>query len=192
MDGPGRGCNGVVVAVAWRRGAAAGSVRRVSTNTGGGDRRRVAIAVARFNEEITGRLLDGARDALRKQGIADADVTVCQVPGVFELPLCCQWLCTSGRHDAVVALGAVIRGETDHYHWVCEAATQGLLRVQLDSNVPIGFGVLTCDDEAQALARAGGSEGNKGADAALAALEMARLRTLQCGTTTTPEAAKRR
>jgi 6,7-dimethyl-8-ribityllumazine synthase len=149
--------------------------------------RRIGIAAARFNQEITERLVHGAREALLAQGLADTDITVCWVAGVFELPLCCKWLCTSGRHDAVVALGAVIRGETDHYHWVCQAATDGILRVQLDTGVPIGFGVLTCDDEAQALARAGGNVGNKGADAAVAALEMAVLRTQQCGTTAPPE-----
>ncbi len=138
--------------------------------------RRVAIAVARFNEVVTDRLLAGALGALRTAGVADDDVTVCHVPGAFELPQCCHWLGGSGRFDAIVALGAVVRGGTDHYGNVCDGATQGVLRAQLDHGVPIGFGLLTCAELQQALDRAGGSAGNKGEDAALAALEMADLR----------------
>src|SRR5262245_7145715 len=137
---------------------------------------RVAIAVARFNEPITERLLQGALQACRAAGVADADVTVVRVPGAFELPLLCQWLAGSGRFDAVAALGAVVRGDTDHYGYVCSAATDGVLRANLDTGVPVAFGVLTCDDLGQALARAGGDAGNKGADAIHAALEMAALR----------------
>lgn len=146
---------------------------------------RVAIAVARFNPEVTERLLAGALAALHDAGVADGDVTIARVAGAFELPLASRWLAGSGRFDAVVALGAVIRGETDHYDWVCAAATDGLLRVTLDTGLPVAFGVLTCATEEQALARAGGTgangandgtEGNKGADVARAALEMARLR----------------
>lgn len=137
---------------------------------------RVAIAVARFNHEVTERLLDGALTALREAGVADEHLTVAEVPGAFELPLACRWLAATQRYDAVVALGAVIRGDTDHYDYVCSAATDGLLRVTLDAGLPVAFGVLTCDDEEQAMARAGGAQGNKGADVALAALEMVRLR----------------
>lgn len=139
---------------------------------------RVAIAVARFNEVVTERLLAGARRALAEAGVAEGDVTVAHVPGAMELPAACAWLCRTGRFDALVALGAVVRGETDHYDHVCGAATQGLLRIGLDTGVPIGFGVLTCATMEQALSRAGGAAGDKGADAALAALEMARLRSL--------------
>jgi 6,7-dimethyl-8-ribityllumazine synthase len=136
--------------------------------------RRIAIAVSRFNRDVTERLLAGARDALRRTGVADADVTVAWVPGAFELPLCCQWLAAQ-RPDAILALGAVIRGDTDHYDYVCRAATDGCLHVTLATGIPVAFGVLTCDDTAQAMARAGGSEGNKGEDVALAALEMVAL-----------------
>jgi 6,7-dimethyl-8-ribityllumazine synthase len=136
----------------------------------------IAIVVARFNPEVTGRLLDGARKALAAAGVAADAITVARVPGAFELPVACRWLAGSGRFDAVVALGAVIRGDTDHYEHICRAATDGILRVALDTGVPIGFGVLTCATEEQGLARAGGAAGDKGADAALAALEMARLR----------------
>jgi 6,7-dimethyl-8-ribityllumazine synthase len=136
---------------------------------------KVGIAVARFNEVVTGRLLQGALAACRACGVADTDITVVHVPGAFELPQASAWLATKGRCDAVAALGAVIRGETSHYDYVCSAATDGCLRVNLDTNVPIAFGVLTCEDLAQAMARAGGDAGNKGNDAVLAALEMAQL-----------------
>lgn len=135
---------------------------------------KVGIAVARFNEVVTDRLLQGALEACKQTGVADADVTVVHVPGAFELPLACQWLVRGGA-DAVVALGAVVRGETSHYDFVCSGATDGVLRVNLDTGVPVAFGVLTCEDLGQALARAGGAAGNKGDDAVRAALEMARL-----------------
>ncbi|MEQ1631569.1 MAG: 6,7-dimethyl-8-ribityllumazine synthase [Planctomycetota bacterium] len=136
---------------------------------------KVGIAVARFNEVVTGRLLAGALQACRAAGVADADITVVHVPGAFELPQACAWLATAAQCDAVAALGAVIRGETSHYDYVCSAATEGCLRATLDTDVPIAFGVLTCEDLGQALARAGGDSGNKGNDAVLAALEMAQL-----------------
>ena len=137
---------------------------------------RVAIAVARFNEEVTEGLLRGALAALESAGTAGTDVTVVRVPGAFELPLACRWLAESGHHDAVVALGAVIRGENDHYDYVCNAATEGTLRVTLDTGVPVAFGVLTCDNDEQAQDRIGGKHGNKGTDVTLAALEMVQLR----------------
>lgn len=143
-----------------------------------GHGRRIAIAVARFNEEITRPLLDGALDTLRKAGVADQDIAVAWVPGAFELPLCCRWFASTGRFDAVVALGAVVRGDTDHYDYVCQAATDGTLQATLATDVPIAFGVLTCAEWDQAVARAGGHAGNKGADAAMAALAMANLRSL--------------
>lgn len=136
---------------------------------------KVGIAVARFNEVVTGRLLAGALQACREAGVAETDITVVHVPGAFELPQACAWLATAKKCDAVAALGAVIRGETSHYDYVCTAATDGCLRATLDTNVPIAFGVLTCEDLGQALARAGGDSGNKGNDAVLAALEMAQL-----------------
>lgn len=137
--------------------------------------RRVAVVVSRFNDEVTGRLLEGALGALRGAGVRDEDLRVVRVPGAFELPFAAQALARAGGWDAVVALGAVIRGDTDHYDYVCSAAQQGCLRVGLDTGVPVAFGVLTCDTDEQAAERAGGPHGNKGADAALAALEMADL-----------------
>ncbi|MBM3974007.1 MAG: 6,7-dimethyl-8-ribityllumazine synthase [Planctomycetes bacterium] len=135
-------------------------------------RRRVGVAVARFNEVVTERLLDGALATLRQHGVRDDDIQVVWVPGAFELPQACQWLARDCHVDALVMLGAVVKGGTDHYHYVCDGVTQGAMRVALDTGVPLGFGVLTCAEMEQALARAGGEHGNKGADAALAALGM--------------------
>ena len=132
-----------------------------------GDGRRVGIAVSRFNEAITSRLLEGARDALRGAGVKDDAVEIVHVPGAFELPLAADALLQTGRCDAVVALGAVVRGGTDHYDHICRAAADGLLRVGLDHGRPVLFGVLTCHDEQQALDRSGGTHGNKGAEVAL-------------------------
>lgn len=137
-----------------------------------GKGRRIAIAVARFNAEVTDRLLAGALEALRGAGVAEKNLTVVRVPGSFELPLAAQTLARTRRFDAIVALGAVIRGETDHYDYVCRAAQEGLMRVGLDERLPVLFGVLTCDREEQAMDRAGGKHGNKGADVALDALRL--------------------
>lgn len=138
---------------------------------------RVGIAVARFNEVVTERLLEGALATLRQHGVRDEHVTVLWVPGAFELPTACRWLADTGRIDALVMLGAVVRGGTDHYQYVCAGVTDGAMRVGLDTGLPLGFGVLTCAEMDQALARAGGDAGNKGCDAAIAALTMAGLRT---------------
>jgi 6,7-dimethyl-8-ribityllumazine synthase len=138
---------------------------------------RVGIAVARFNEVVTERLLEGALATLRQHGVRDEHVTVLWVPGAFELPTACRWLADTGRIDALVMLGAVVRGGTDHYQYVCAGVTDGAMRVGLDTGLPLGFGVLTCAEMDQALARAGGDAGNKGCDAAIAALTMAELRT---------------
>ena len=148
---------------------------KVLTENTSGVGRRIGVAVARFNEIVTERMLDGALIALRDQGVRDEDVTVTWVPGAFELPTACRWLAQRGC-DAVVMLGAIVRGGTDHYDYVCNGVTDGAMRVQLDLDVPVGFGVLTCANMELALARAGGDHGNKGADAAVAALTMASLR----------------
>lgn len=138
---------------------------------------RFAIAVARFNDVVTERLLEGAVDAFRRHGLSGDDaVAVVRVPGAFELPLTCRWLAETGRYDGIVALGAVIRGGTDHYTWVSSEAARGLMDVGLASSTPVVFGVLTCDTLEQALDRAGGAAGNKGTEAAVCALEMAQLR----------------
>ncbi len=136
---------------------------------------RFAIAVARFNRDICDALLAGALDTFGEHGVPAARVTVVRVPGAFELPLAAERLLRHRDYAAVVALGAVIRGETPHFDYVSGECARGIARVSLDSGVPVIFGVLTTDDHAQALARAGGEVGNKGSEAALAALEMATL-----------------
>ncbi|MFT4843968.1 MAG: 6,7-dimethyl-8-ribityllumazine synthase [Planctomycetota bacterium] len=141
-----------------------------------GNGRRFGVAVARFNEVVTERMLDGALQTLREQGVADDDIVVTWVPGAFELPTACRWLAQTGKYDALLMLGAIVRGGTDHYDYICSAVTDGAMRVQLDFDVPIGFGVLTCATMELALARAGGDAGNKGCDAAMAALAMSNLK----------------
>jgi 6,7-dimethyl-8-ribityllumazine synthase len=136
---------------------------------------RLAIVVSRFNEAITRQLLDGARDCLRRHGADDHALVVAWVPGAFEIPQTALRLARSGQFDALVCLGAVIRGATPHFEYVAGQAAAGVARVALDTGVPITFGILTTDTVDQALERAGIKGGNKGFDAALAAIEMADL-----------------
>ena len=136
---------------------------------------QVAVVCSRYNGTVTERLLTGALDALRGVGCVMDDVIVTWVPGAFELPLATRSLILSKGLDAAVCLAAVIKGETDHYYYVASQCAEGISRVQLDTGVPIGFGVLTTDNLEQALARAGSGSDNKGFDAALAAVEMATL-----------------
>jgi 6,7-dimethyl-8-ribityllumazine synthase len=140
-----------------------------------GKGRRVAVVASRFNEGITQRLVDGALDALVRHGVALDDADVVWVPGAWELPVACRRLLASDRYDVVVALGAVIRGDTPHFDYVAGEAARGLAAAAAEYETPVAFGVLTCDTMAQAEARSGGAHGNKGWDAALAALEMADL-----------------
>ena len=140
-----------------------------------GHARRVAVVVSRFNESITQRLLDGAMDALIRHGTAYENVDVVWVPGAWELPIAARRAMASERYDVVVALGAVIRGETPHFEYVAGEAARGLASASAEFDIPVAFGVLTCDSMAQAESRAGGEHGNKGWDAALAALEMSDL-----------------
>jgi 6,7-dimethyl-8-ribityllumazine synthase len=136
---------------------------------------RVAIVVSRFNETISRRLLDGALDCLRRHGAPEQDVSVVWVPGAFELPVAAARLATSGEVDAIVCVGAIIRGATPHFDFVAAEAASGIAHVARTTGVPVTFGVLTCDDTAQAAERAGGKLGNKGFEAAQAAIEMATL-----------------
>ena len=140
-----------------------------------GEGLRVGIVVATFNEFITSKLLDGAQAALARHGVRNDDVSVASVPGSFELPLVAKKLAESGQHDAVICLGAVIRGETDHYEHVAGEAAKGIANAGLNSGVPVIFGVLTTDTLEQAINRAGGKQGNNGYGAGLAAIEMANL-----------------
>ena len=137
--------------------------------------RRVAVLASRFNEPIVKKLVDGAIEALLKYGVVFEDIDVVWVPGAWELPVAARWLLESERYDGIVAVGAVIRGETAHFDFIAGEASRGLAEASAQSETPIGFGVLTCDTEEQAEARAGGAHGNKGWDAAVATLEMADL-----------------
>ncbi|HET9339133.1 MAG TPA: 6,7-dimethyl-8-ribityllumazine synthase [Casimicrobiaceae bacterium] len=136
---------------------------------------RIALLASRFNAEVVDRLVQGAVDALVAHGAEAAALELVRVPGAFDLPPVARRLALSGRCDAIVALGAVIRGETAHFEYVAGECAAGLARVASETGVPVAFGVLTTEDEAQAMDRAGGREGNKGADAALAAVELASL-----------------
>jgi len=137
---------------------------------------RVGIVVARWNELVTRALLQGATDALRRSGVADGDVDVAWVPGAWELPQAARWLAQTGRYDALVCLGAVIRGATPHFDFIAGAAMTGAADVAGATGIPVAAGILTTDTPEQAMERAGLKHGNKGAEAALAAVEMARLR----------------
>jgi 6,7-dimethyl-8-ribityllumazine synthase len=136
---------------------------------------RMAVLVAGFHRQIAEHLLDGVRSRLAESGLPDGSLDEVWVPGAYELPLGAQTLARTGRYAAILSVGAVIRGETPHFNYVCDAAASGLLRVSLDTGVPCTFGVLTCDTFAQAEARAGGAVGNKGEEAADAAVAMVNL-----------------
>jgi len=143
---------------------------------------RMAVVVARFNHRFTERLLEGALECLREHGVADDDVQVAHVPGAFEIPLCARVLARSGRFDAVVCLGAVIRGETAHFEYVSASVASGISQVALETDLPVIFGVLTTETEEQTLARAGKRTANKGWESAAAAIEMVHvLRGLRHG-----------
>lgn len=134
---------------------------------------RFAIAWSRFNHHVVSRLLDGAKACFSEHGLSESSIYVVEVPGAWELPHAAQKLAESGCFDAVLVLGAIIRGGTPHFDYVSQGTALGIGRVALDTGIPVVFGVLTTDDETQALERAGGAHGNKGRDAALTAIEMA-------------------
>ncbi len=133
---------------------------------------RIAVVVARFNSLVTDRLLAGALDALTRYGVQDKDVLVARVPGSFEIPLVAQKLAQGGHFDAVICLGAIVRGDTSHFDYVASGATSGIASSSLTSGRPVVFAVLTCETMEQALDRAGGKAGNKGFEAAVTAIEM--------------------
>ena len=137
---------------------------------------RFALVAARFNEAYVERLVRAATDVLRQRGADDAAIELVWVPGSYELPLAARWLADRGNVDAVLAFGVVIQGETEHFRLVADAASDGLMRVMLDTGVPVLNGVLAAYDAAQADARSGGERGNRGAEIALAAIQMAQLR----------------
>jgi 6,7-dimethyl-8-ribityllumazine synthase len=136
---------------------------------------KVGIVAARFNEFIVSKLLSGCQDTLLRHGVQDEDITVAWVPGAFEIPLIASKLAASGKYDAVIALGTVIRGSTSHYDYVCSEVSKGIASVALNSTVPVMFGVLTTDTIEQAIERAGTKAGNKGSEFAQGAIEMVNL-----------------
>lgn len=136
---------------------------------------RVGIVCARFNEFITSKLLGGAQDALSRHDVLDEDIDVAWVPGAFEIPLAAKKMAESGRYDAIICLGAVIRGNTTHYDYVCNEVSKGIAQVSLSSGIPVMFGVVTTENIEQAVERAGTKAGNKGYDCALGAIEMVNL-----------------
>ena len=140
-----------------------------------GKGRKIGIVVARFNSFISERLLEGAIDSLVRSGVATEDIVVARVPGAYEIPLVAQRMARSGRHEAIICLGAVIRGATPHFDYVAGEVAKGTAQVMLDTSIPVLFGVLTTDTIEQAIERAGTKAGNKGSDVAIAALEMINL-----------------
>jgi len=137
--------------------------------------KKFAIVVSRFNDFISAKLLDGALDALQRSGAAPEDIDVIKVPGAFEIPIVAKKMAAMKRHDAMICLGAVIRGATPHFDYVAAEATKGIAQASMETGVPIVFGILTTDTLEQAIERAGTKSGNKGWDAAMAAVEMANL-----------------
>jgi 6,7-dimethyl-8-ribityllumazine synthase len=136
---------------------------------------KIGIVVGRFNEFITSKLLDGALDGLKRHGVAEEDIDTAWVPGAFEIPLVAKKMAASGKYDAVITLGTVIRGATTHYDYVCNEVAKGVASISLTTEVPVIFGVLTTETIEQAIERAGTKAGNKGWEAATAAIEMANL-----------------
>ncbi|MHC6178938.1 6,7-dimethyl-8-ribityllumazine synthase [Clostridium sp. JNZ X4-2] len=136
---------------------------------------RIGIAAARFNEFIVSKLLDGALDGLKRHNVNENDIEVAWVPGAFEIPVIASKMAVSGKYDAVICLGAVIKGATSHYDYVCNEASKGIAQVSLNSGIPVIFGVLTTENIEQAIERAGTKAGNKGYDCAVSAIEMVNL-----------------
>ena len=136
---------------------------------------KIAIVAGRFNEFIVGKLVSGAVDAIVRHGGNEEDIDIAYVPGAFELPLAAKKLAKTGKYDAIVALGTVIRGATTHYDYVCSEAAKGIGKISLDEEIPVMFGVVTTENIEQAIERAGTKAGNKGFDAAVSAIEMANL-----------------
>lgn len=147
-----------------------------------GEGLRFGVVVSRFNEFVTRDMLEGALNELRRFGVSDAALKVIWVPGAYEVPFACQTLCQSKELDGLIAIGCIIRGETSHYEHMAQSVCDGIQKVALEQNIPIGFGVITVENMAQAVDRAGGKQGNKGRDAARSVIEMIQLvRELKSG-----------
>jgi 6,7-dimethyl-8-ribityllumazine synthase len=149
----------------------------IKTHTGSYDGRnkRFAIVVARFNEFITKQLLEGAIDTLLRHGVKESDIEVTWVPGSFEIPMAAQKIARGKKVDAMITLGAVIRGETTHFDYICGESAKGIAQVALQTGMPVAYGIITAENTEQAIERAGLKQGNKGRDAAMTVLEMANL-----------------
>ncbi len=140
-----------------------------------GEGLKIGIIASRFNEFITSKLVSGAEDCLKRHGVTDENMSVAWVPGAFEIPVIAKRMAASGKYDAVICVGAVIRGATSHYDYVCAEVSKGIAAVSLDTGIPVLFGILTTDTIEQAIERAGTKAGNKGTDCAMSALEMVNL-----------------
>lgn len=140
------------------------------------DRIHVAVIVAQFNSSITDLLLNGARQFLKQRGMTEDRIHIYKVPGAFEIPGLCAWLCKAGKIDGIVTLGAVIQGGTRHFDYVCAESARGIMECNLKYSLPVSYGILTCQTEEQAFERAGGELGNKGVDAARAVLDMIKIK----------------
>lgn len=140
-----------------------------------GEGLKIGIIASRFNEFITSKLVSGAEDCLKRHGVSDDDMCVAWVPGAFEIPVIAKHMAASGKYDAIICLGAVIRGATSHYDYVCSEVSKGIAAVSLETGIPVLFGILTTDTIEQAIERAGTKAGNKGTDCAMSALEMVNL-----------------
>lgn len=136
---------------------------------------KFALVISRFNEFISGKLLDGAQDALKRHGVNDTDIDIAWVPGSFEIPLVAKKLVDTKKYDAIICLGAVIRGATPHFEYVATEVAKGIAKIGLDTGIPIAYGIVTADSLEQAIERAGTKAGNRGFDAAVSAIEMANL-----------------
>ena len=136
---------------------------------------KFAVVISRFNEFITGKLLEGAQDALKRHGVSDVDIDIAWTPGSFEIPLVAKKLADTKKYDAIICLGAVIRGATPHFEYVANEVSKGIAKVGLDTGIPVAYGIVTADNLEQALERAGTKAGNRGFDAAANAIEMANL-----------------
>ena len=139
---------------------------------------KIGIVVGRFNEFITSKLVDGALDGLKRHGVDQENIDLAWVPGAFEIPFIAKQMAQTGKYDAVIGLGTVIRGSTTHYDYVCNEAAKGIAKVALDTNIPVIFGVVTTENIEQAIERAGTKAGNKGYDSAVSAIEMANLKNM--------------
>ena len=152
-------------------------MNKIEANLSTGSSRKFAICATRWNEFIVGRLINGAEDVLKRSGASGDNIDLIMCPGAFELPLTVQMALKTGKYDGVIALGTVIRGETPHFDYICSEVTKGLASISLSENIPVSYGVLTCDTTEQAIERSGNKSGNKGFEAGQTVIEMINLKS---------------